>query len=478
MTAPTVPAQPVLTTVPNVELGAVGRWRISNIPDWQPTADDMASAVAALGCPAVRRPILKIGHDGNHGHGDPALGYIDNLAVTGDGQVLVGDFAGIPSWLAAEDSDGHSVLSSAYPDRSGEWQHNYVCQLGHTHPFVLHAMALLGVARPGIGTLQSLHDLYTTAPAKEPLMPAASLPSADGTVASAATTEDVRRAYYAGPGSNWNLYIREMYVDPAELIVQDDQDDTLTRVSYTIGADGEVTFGDPQTVKVQYVDARAAAGQPVIAWASAVESRPAAATPPVTPETTPPARRPAAAPTPQKGAGMDPARLAKLREAYDLPADAPEADVVAAMAKDVPPPAPDPAPDPGGGDPVLPPVVPTPVSAGDSEAVLLDPVQYKALQAQAARGDEAWQRMKAAECDSVLDAAIKVGKFPPARRDHYAARWASDPDGTKEEIGRLQPGVIPVSVSGYAGVSDETAEEALYRQLYPERFVDQGVSRG
>ena len=186
-----VPATPLLANVPRVELGTVGTWNISNMNDWHPTADDFASAVAALECPAVRRPVLKFGHTGEPGEGDPAIGLIDNMAVSDDGQTLVGDFVGVPAWLAEVDDNGNSVLSSAYPDRSGEWQHNYVCQLGHTHPFVLHAMALLGVVRPGIGTLESLYDLYAKAPEKEPLMPAAST----GVLGSSVTPDQIRKAY-------------------------------------------------------------------------------------------------------------------------------------------------------------------------------------------------------------------------------------------------------------------------------------------
>ena len=200
---------PILATIPRVELGSVGTWDIRNIAGWHPTADDFASAVSALDCPAVRRPVLKLGH--SDGPGDPSIGLIDNLAMSADGQTLVGDFVGVPAWLASADGDGHSVIASAYPDRSGEWEHNYVCQLGHTHPFVLHSMALLGVVRPGIGTLQSLYDLYAKAPEKEKPMAATALASV--------TVDQVRSAYYNGPAANnYNLWIREMLIDPPQLI--------------------------------------------------------------------------------------------------------------------------------------------------------------------------------------------------------------------------------------------------------------------
>jgi hypothetical protein len=74
--------------------------------------------------------------------------------------------------------------------------------------------------------------------------------------------------------------------------------------------------------------------------------------------------------------------------------------------------------------------------------------------------------MKEAECEQVLDAAIKAGKFPPARREHWQRLWAADPDGTKATIGQLAAGVIPMTAAGYAGVGDETGDDLLYKQIY------------
>lgn len=478
MTAPTTP---VLTTVPRVELGEVGTWNISNIPNWHPTADDFASAVAALGCPAVRRPVLKLGHTGDHGAGDPALGYIANMAVTDNGQVLIGDYAGIPAWLAAEDAQGRSVLASAYPDRSGEWEHGYVCQLGHTHPFVLHAMSLLGVDRPGIGTLQSLHDLYTTPPTLEPLMPAASLPSADGQVSAAATTDDVRKAYYAGPASgNWDLYVREMYVDPPELIVQNDADDTLLRVPYSITAKGVVTFGDPQPVKVTYVAARAAASGPVVAYASAAEARPGR--PPTTPE--PPAPTPAAGtPSTLEGPGMDPV---KLREALGLPAEASEdeMDTAYVAARSASPPTPTP---PAVTPPVQPVVDLTPAAPQLAVAasrglppgvVAIDATQLAEFQASIKRADAVARQVQGRHRDDVIAAAVAGGKFPPARRKHWEALWDADPEGTEQVIETLQANLVPLAAAGYAG--GDAGEDAGYLEfahLFPPEPVTTGKGR-
>lgn len=263
---------PALVSVYNVEIADVGFWDISNAKNWHPTADDLAAAVKAQECPAVRRPCLKFGHTGIGGEGDPALGSLDNLRVSDNGQTLIADFIGVPAWLAQADKNGNSVLASAYPDRSGEFVHDYKCQLGHTHPFVVQAMALLGVVPPGIGTLESLLDTYSKAPKKTPVA---------ASVKAGVTADKLRKAYYSTEpaASDFNLWIREVYVDPPELIVQDDNADSLLRVPYAVSGDS-VTFSKAQPVEVAYVAARAKlVGTRLVAFASKSQARPQRANP-------------------------------------------------------------------------------------------------------------------------------------------------------------------------------------------------------
>lgn len=460
MTFPAVPVTPVLATVRRVELGEVGRWDISTQDGWEPTPDDFASAVAALDCPAVRRPVIKFGHTGMSGEGDPAIGYIDNMAVTDDGQVLVGDYAGIPAWLAEVNANGDSVLASSYPDRSGEWEHDYVCQLGHTHPFVLHAMAILGVMRPGIGTLESLHDLYSHAPQLEeapmPMVLTRS-PGAQGAShlvesASSVTTDDVRRAYYDGPAaSDWNLYIREMYLDPPELIVQDDSSDSLIRVPYVISSKGLVTFGDPQPVKVQYVNARTASTPPVVAFASHAESRPQAATiPSAEPVEVSPNREDGTMPTLNEGirqrlgitdaALTDDALLTALDEALAERADS---------ARE-----PDPAPvdtpvAPVGEAPEAPASWPVAASTRLPDGVVtVEASVLDQLRHDAARGAEARSVQERQDRAALVAAAISDGRVAPARREHWLKALEVDP-GAGVALASLAPGLIPVSEMGH-----------------------------
>lgn len=444
-----VPAYPLLANVPRVELGAVGTWDISNVTGWHPSADDFASAVAALGCPAVRRPVLKFGHSGEPGAGDPAIGVIDNMAVTEDGQTLIGDFVGVPGWLATEDGAGNSVLSSAYPDRSGEWEHGYVCQLGHTHPFVLHAMALLGVIRPGIGTLESLHDLYTKAPEKESVMPAASL----GVMASSVTPDQVRKAYYAGPGSNWSLYIREMFLDPQELIVQDDDDGTLIRVAYDIGADGAVTFGDPQNVKVEYIAARAGAGKPVVAFASHAEARPVAAQSS--------SAEPVEAPENEEEDAMSTLNESLRQRLGITDANADEATILTALDEALAEQAAPPAVELEVAGELVAASTLLPDGVVTIEASVLDDLRRNAI-----RGAEARTQQELETREKLVSAAIGDGRIPPARRDHWLSALVADPAGSGQALASLAPGLIPVSEVGHGKAAENTSEDAVMAALF------------
>lgn len=138
---------PQLVTVPGVELVKVGTWDIST-GKWDVTTEMLHSAVKAAAAGVLRRPPLKLGHDDPRFDGEPAVGYIDNLRVTDDGQTLVGDYAGVPKWLA-------DVLATAYPSRSVEGV-NLVEHEGTKYPFVLTACALLGVTNPGITSIADL----------------------------------------------------------------------------------------------------------------------------------------------------------------------------------------------------------------------------------------------------------------------------------------------------------------------------------
>jgi len=164
-----------LRTLHGIELAAVGTWKAST-GETTFTNEDFAAAVAALECPGVRNPVIKLGHaeeDSDSGvrwDGEPAVGWVANMRV--DGPKIVGDLTGMPAWLADADENGLSVLAAAYPDRSIEIWRPFVCQVGHTHPAVITALSLLGVYAPGVGVLKSMQDVYaafTQSAAPEPV---------------------------------------------------------------------------------------------------------------------------------------------------------------------------------------------------------------------------------------------------------------------------------------------------------------------
>jgi hypothetical protein len=152
-----------LRTLHGIELAAVGTWKAST-GETTFTQEDFAAAIAALECPGVRNPVIKLGHmedDSDSGirwDGEPAVGWIANMRF--DGAKIHGDLTGLPAWLADADENGLSVLAAAYPDRSIEIWRPFVCQIGHTHPSVITALSLLGVAPPGVGVLKSMQDVY------------------------------------------------------------------------------------------------------------------------------------------------------------------------------------------------------------------------------------------------------------------------------------------------------------------------------
>ena len=133
-----------------IELVKTGRWAAMS-GSWEPTPEDLASAVDAQACPAIAKPIIKLGHVDSRFDGEPAFGWFENLRVADGGHTLLGDQVTLP-WL-------DSVQAAAYPSRSVEGNYRHTCSEGHTHRFVLTAVALLGVTPPAVKTIRNLNDL-------------------------------------------------------------------------------------------------------------------------------------------------------------------------------------------------------------------------------------------------------------------------------------------------------------------------------
>lgn len=508
----TVPVPPPLATVRGVELVHAGSWNAKYGPVTFTTAD-LYAAVGALDCPAVRRPALKFGHDGNHGVGQPAIGWIDNLTVTEDGLTLVGDYVGMPAWLATPNTDGQIVLASAYPDRSIEGTYDFRCQIGHTHPFVLEAVALLGEERPAVGTLpslQNLADLYGVAASgdHDGGVPVAVTVSASEEsrmpnprprqVAAAVSVEDVRRDYY--DKAPWSHWIVEVHLEPLQLIVSDDDTGKLWRIAVNVTGDDSFDFADPVEVRRRYEDVAAAAAQVAasapIVFASRAESRPGqrpvAASDPDPTEPAPaddPPPQPVETPAPEQDDNEPPAAepaettrqenamsLDKgVRERLGLADDADEAAVLAALdARLEPEPGPEPEPEP------------TPEPAPDAEPVLVgastpatDPKlaqevallkeQMTAMSTQlAAANAEKAAAVKA----SVLDEAQRAGKFKPADRGQWEANYDKAPDVCASVLASIAPGTaVPVAAAGITGPGEPVEDESRFDALFTRKVT-------
>ena len=271
------PGLPALVTIPGVELLAAGTWHLSTGRQTF-TRADLASAAEAAACPAVGPPVIKIGHldprfaPAPGQDGEPAIGRVANIRLNDAGTKLTGDLAGMPGWLGA-------IAASAYPRRSVEGKFRFRCQIGHTHDFVVTALALLGVTPPGVGVLSKLADiaaLYgvtpsTTAAAAQAATWRTETDEPLGAVM-AVTEEDVRRAYYANAGAPQSWWITELQMEPPQLIVADEGTGKLYRVPYAIEG-AAVSFGGADEI-VSYSDVAAARGTgPVVVYASAEESR-------------------------------------------------------------------------------------------------------------------------------------------------------------------------------------------------------------
>nr|WP_202927138.1 hypothetical protein [Gordonia desulfuricans] len=441
----------------------VGTWPAST-GEWTVTPEDLQAAVAAVASPSVRRPVLKLGHTDTRFDGEPAVGWVDNMRVSSDGSTLLGDFKGVPAWLA-------DVMASAYPDRSIEGAYKHRDQTGHVHDFALTAVALLGVESPAIGTLESLQDvarLYGVA-AAEPTGKTVTITMTGAKTVSAAETDtgstpegtddtavgpdvsisDVQRSFYDEVAKdNW-WWIEEIYLNPSEVIAADDEGEgKLWRVPFDI-ADGDVAWGTPQEVKREYVAASHRTS--IKSWDSADLSRPR--------DIYPRAVKAAEAEGETAMAFTDD-QLAQLREALGLAEDTTDEDFFTALLDKVT--APDESEAPADGE------APAAVAARLAKAGIstIEAAALADLKVRAARGDEAMTRLEDEDRARRVDARIADGAIHASRRDHWLKQLKADP-GAAAVLDGLEANVIPVAEVGTSiAASEASADDALYAALF------------
>lgn len=77
------------------------------------------------------------------------------------------------------------------------------------------------------------------------------------------------------------------------------------------------------------------------------------------------------------------------------------------------------------------------------------------LRTNATLGAKAAERQRVDDRDRTIQAAVGDGRIAPSRVEHWTQAWEIDPDGTRDNLGRLEKGLVPVEVQGSAGAPGE-----------------------
>jgi len=170
---------------------------------------------------------------------------------------------------------------------------------------------------------------------------------------------------------------------------------------------------------------------------------------------------------PEEGESMTPL-IERLRQ---LPADADD-DAVMAVVREHGPAESPPAPPEGEATPPETPPEQTPAPPEQPEAqtpepvaasagtVTLDQESYAELRASAALGRQAHERQEREDRDVLLASAVREGRFPPSRVEHYQRLYDADSEGTQQLIASLAPGLVPVDERGGQPSTDAQAQSA------------------
>jgi len=148
----------------------------------------------------------------------------------------------------------------------------------------------------------------------------------------------------------------------------------------------------------------------------------------------------------KKGASAMPEELIKgLRNRLGIPADAELDDdgLLAAIDEALAEQA-----DPTAGQTITPP----------EGTVLVDAEQFAALKAGAEAGAKAREEQLEDARKATVDAAVREGRIPKARTEHWLAQLEADPEGARAVLASLAPGTIPLEPKGYTGGVSESSD--------------------
>lgn len=390
-----------LVTVKDRELMKVGNWKVRSGHDFEVTPELIKAAVAAHQSGVLRKPTIRIGHGDERFSGDPAMGFVDNLRISDDGQTLYGDLLGVPKGFA-------DIMPSAYPSLSIEGMYDYTAPDGTTHDFVLTGLALLGATAPGISDLKSVQDVADFYEADiaaavgeiggtAVVIEAADAPKPYGNVKYADpkngkypidTAEHVRAAWsYINMPKNQKGYTAE----------------ELAEIKGRIKA-AATKFG----IKVEASEASEQKGAVVALPEKLAEAL-------------------------GVDASADEDTIAAAWEQYSAAAEQAKAELEQRVAASAPP-------------------------AG---VVQLDDQQYQQLVAAAEAGQRAEARQLAEDRENLVMAAVRDGRIAPASKADWIHALEVDPGGhNKTALASLKPGLIPVVEAGHAGVAGAIAAES------------------
>jgi hypothetical protein len=478
-------------------IGEEGVWRIDNVPIVSTgieydlstgphtfTEAELADAVAATEDSAIKDPRIKLGHkdkanavDDEYlltGDGEPAFGRVVNLKMGDHGQTLYGDYVGMPEWLA-------QIAPVAYPSRSVEAAFDVQTVTGKEYQMVLHAVSNLGVYWPGCSVLEDLPLWYgdeTPDEAEIDYIDGEQVAAGggmglfsrkpDAAAEAAVDVAQIRRKFYNMAQATQDMYwywIRGEKFDSKEgmyLIVDDEKNGNLYKVPVSV-KENEIEFGDAIEVVEEFPEKAAASARAAVVAGMAVMDRGLvvhASRAETSPEDT----------TTQEGAtSMDDVQRQQLAGTLGLPEDATEEQINSALQDRAlaDPPVVDetgsnPPPGESGEKPKeYPPVgsgPPDPNEPGTAEAsgpkvnedgtVTLDKGTYELLKRGADTALATAQDNQKRTINDTVEAAIGVGKIPPARRDHWRNALAADFEGNKKLLEEMPEGLVPVHMRG------------------------------
>jgi hypothetical protein len=493
-----------LTTLRNVELAHVGTFMPNSTTGepWVVRPEDIAAAVEASKNPSFRKPVCKLGHKdprftkGDHAifmrDGNPGVGVIVNQRASDDGQRLIADIEGMPTWLA-------EIVPYAYPSRSVDAMLHASDGKGNSYSLVITHLALLGETVPAIESLADVAALYGHTDTDVTEWTAASHVAATfqgepmAETVSAARVDAVMAAAEAAAGEG--RWCREILRD--KVVYVNAQGMVWTAPWSEV--DGAVAIGAPVPVAVQY--------QPLAASPAAIAAH--AMNLPVSylrlgGDTVSAGSDVRTITTSHGVTSMSIAPA--VREALGMSETDTEEAVNAALLErlNTPAVAPTTIPEPAAVTPPAPVIEPVPVAPVVAEPIAASDHRSDRNTTRSDRNDDIEQRVAAAvaaalptavsahmaplaasnetlrtelsrvttelaaakqtEADkvreNVITAAISAGKIRSADRERYLKLYDKAPEDTTELLGSIAAGAaVPISAAGYAGDADQTTDE-------------------